>query len=288
MKKALLLMLVFTVVFVGCSLKKTESKDITEKNVELKADNHDIPAVITIPSGEVKNAIVMLHGTGSNKDEAGDGYKVISSKLAKEYNIATIRIDFIGNGDSKADYVDYNFKSAVSDALVALNALKEELKDQKEVNYSIMGWSQGGTIAMLAAGENPELFKNVITLAGALDLSGMMSDEKYNEAKKNGYFVQEFDWREPLKVSLEWCEDVKNTDVLSVFKGFKGDALVINGEKDDVVLPEVAKKIFEASQSKGSKLEIVKDADHTYNVFSQEDKSTIKEVGDIIGKWINR
>ena len=78
-----------------------------------------------MPSGEGKfPVVVMLHGTGSNRDEAGNGYKMAAPVLAEKYGIATIRIDFMGSGDSTADYTGYTFESAVSDAVAAANYAK--------------------------------------------------------------------------------------------------------------------------------------------------------------------
>ena len=83
-------------------------------------------------------------------------------------------------------------------------------------HIGVMGWSQGGTDALLCAARAADVFTSVVTWAGAPDLSDMLTDELYEQAKANGYFVMDFDWREPLNVSLQWCEDVKNTDVPSM------------------------------------------------------------------------
>ncbi|MDR0597372.1 MAG: hypothetical protein LBG14_02580 [Treponema sp.] len=72
--------------------------------------------MLTLPEGAGKfPAVVMLHGYGSNKDEAGNGYKLIAAELAKK-GIASLRIDFMGNGDSKADFVDFDPDKGASDA----------------------------------------------------------------------------------------------------------------------------------------------------------------------------
>ena len=64
---------------------------------------HTVPATVTIPTSASADAkvpgVVMLHGTGSNREEAGNGYAMAAPDLAMA-GIATIRIDFMGNGDS--------------------------------------------------------------------------------------------------------------------------------------------------------------------------------------------
>ena len=73
-------------------------------------------ATLTLPVSASKDAkvpgVVMLHGTGSNRDEAGMGYALAAPRMAAD-GIATLRIDFMGNGDSTASYRDYNYTSAV-------------------------------------------------------------------------------------------------------------------------------------------------------------------------------
>ena len=93
----------------------------------------------------------MLHGTGSNRDEAGNGYKMAAPVLAEKYGIATVRIDFMGSGDSTADYTGYTFESAVSDAVAAANYAQDARTTSTREHIGVMGWSQGGTDALLCA-----------------------------------------------------------------------------------------------------------------------------------------
>lgn len=238
----------------------------TETTVLIKNGDYEIPSVITIPKGAGDfPAVVMLHGTGSDKNEAGNGYVLAAAELAKA-GIASIRIDFIGNGDSKEDYINYNFTTAVSDANAAFDYIsKLDNIDSKRIG--IMGWSQGGTIAMLAASQNRSL-QSILTLAGSPDLSTMLSKENYETAKANGFYTMDFGWRPSLKVGLKWFQDVYSTDVLKELSYTNAPILAINGKDDDVVEPINARKIVEASSNKDSKELILEGADHTFNIFS--------------------
>ena len=229
---------------------------------------HEVVGTLTLPDGAdgAVPAVVMLHGTGSNRHEAGNGYDVAAPLLAKA-GLASLRIDFMGTGDSKASDVDYSPTSAnivakaAADYLAALETVDGDA-------IGIMGWSQGGMNAMLAAAAYPDTFKAVVTWAGAAGMKGGNFAQRYETAKKDGYTVTEYDWREPMRVGLRWYEDMAATDVLKKIAGYPGPILAIQGEADVIVVPETAGKIVEASTNSASKTHMIKDCDHTFNVFS--------------------
>lgn len=281
--------LVFMLVLVLCiaSVAVAETPGYVETVVSIDAGDHEIPATVCMPTAEgVYPAVVMLHGTGSNRDEAGGGYAYAAPVLAEEYGVATIRIDFMGNGDSTADYTGYTFESAVADAVAAAEYMAA-LENIDGDHIGVMGWSQGGTDALLAAGQHPEIFKSVVTWAGAPDLSLLLTDEDYAEAQEQGYFTMEFDWREPLNVSLQWCEDVKNVDVLDVFSAFEGPVMAIHGTEDTTVDPDWSNKIVAVSNHEMSGPYFIQGMDHTFNVFTEEDLHSLYTAIDGTGAFFS-
>ena len=283
MKKCLVFMLVFVLCIASAALAETPG--YVETVVSIDAGDHQIPATVCMPTAEgTYPAVVMLHGTGSNRDEAGGGYAYAAPVLAEKYGVATIRIDFMGNGDSTADYTGYTFESAVADAVAAAEYIAAQENIDGE-HIGVMGWSQGGTDALLSAGQHPEIFKAVVTWAGAPDLSDMLPDELYAEAQKNGYFTMEFDWRDPLNVSLQWCEDVKNVNVLDVFTGFDGPVLAIHGTEDTTVDPDWSNKIAGTSTNEASGTCFIEGMDHTFNVFTEEDLHSLYTAIDATGAF---
>ena len=231
---------------------------------------HTIPAIVTLPTAEGKfPGVVMLHGTGSEKNEAGGGYAIAAPILAGQ-GIATIRFDFMGNGESTADYVNYNYTSAKVDAKAAADYLTG-LDAVDAAKLGVMGWSQGGTDAILAAAAYPDTFQAVVTWSGALDLSTMFED--FDAAKKaaetDGFFEMTFDWREPLHVGAQWFQEVKDTDILKEVAKIEAPILAINGLADTTVTPDNADKIVAAAKNAKSFEYLIENCDHTYNVFAE-------------------
>ncbi len=286
MKK--LISMVVILILMLCAVASADQSAYEETVIAIQGADYEIPATVCMPAGEGPfPAVVMLHGTGSTRDEAGNGYLYAAPVLAEKYGIATIRIDFPGNGESKADYMQYTFKSAVADA----KAAAEYMAGLDSINgdaIGVMGWSQGGTDALLACAWEPDTFKSIVTWAGAPDmkLDGFFSEEDYKEAKENGFFVMEFDWRDNLNVSLQWCDDVANTDVLGEFsKGYSGPVMAIAGTNDDTVDPEWSKKIVAASSNGASRTYFIEGMDHTFNVFAEEDLHSLYDAVDATGAF---
>ncbi len=140
---------------------------------------------------------------------------------------------------------------------------------------AVMGWSQGGTNALLAAAAYPGTFKAVVTWAGALDLTTMFDNftAAYETAKTTGSYEMTFDWRDSLPVGERWFKEVKETKVLDAIKGLKTPVLSIHGDKDDTVPFADSENVQKTLGT--SNLCTIEGADHTYNIFTEEDGATI-------------
>lgn len=287
MKKAtcfwLALVLICTLLLGTSAWAEADVYAYTEEDIWVDAsEGHKIPATLTVPvvkADERFPAVVMCHGGGSNRHEVGNAYDVAARMMA-EAGIATIRFDFIGNGDSQEDHVKYNKNVAVSEAMACQKYIAA-LDAVDESRIGIMGWSMGGGITLLTAARN-DVFKSVVTWAGAAVGGPPVSEENYALAQQQGYFVREFDWRESMNISLESIEIDKTTDVMAEISNIKVPILATVGMDDVVVKPEVAIAVVEASTHDDSMVLLLKSVDHTYNALTGDmhavEKATIQTI----------
>ncbi len=249
--------------------RTTKSQFYDSKSLLIPNATYEIPSILTLPHNiNCCPVIVMLHGTGSNKDEAGNAYEKLAIKLAAN-GIASLRFDFIGTGDSSLDYIHYNLSSAISDVNAVIDFLNHTDIFQPQ-KIGILGWSQGGTIALLSANKNNRI-QSVVTWAASVNLAkNIIRKDNYQSAKLNGYSWLEFSWREPLRLGLKWYEEVLNTDVLKEVEQIESPILAINGTRDNVVPTADAHNIVKASPNTSSRVLLIENADHTLGVFNKD------------------
>ncbi len=247
---------------------------VQAKETSLMLDNGDyrIPAILSLPDGVTLPvpAVVMLHGSASQKNEVGDLYKALASRLADQ-GIASIRIDFAGSGDSPVDYLQYTLTSATRDAQVALNYLSAQTGVDAQ-RLGVIGFSQGGLIAQLLIAQNPQLKAFVAWSSVASDGVGDFSpvfEDAYQRAKAQGFAEQTYSWRSPLKISLQWFEEIRAQKAFSAMSHYNGALLAIAGSEDTVVDPDSAKRLVLASNATPGEALIIKGADHIFRVLDK-------------------
>ncbi|GAA6186492.1 MULTISPECIES: alpha/beta fold hydrolase [Alteromonadaceae] len=252
-----------------------------ETSLFLDNGEYQIPAIYSAPSGMDKYpAIILLHGTASNKNEVGDLYAILAKRL-RDNNIASIRIDFAGTGDSEVDYSQYTLASAVRDADMARGFLIEQPQILAD-SLAVLGFSQGGLIAQLLVIEHPELAALVTWSSVAGDGGEPFSSQfgqYYAEAKNNGVAELTFEWRAPLNLSVQWFEQVKKQKSLTELANYPGAVLAIAGGADTIVDPISSLRLIQAAGSEDAQAVVLKGADHVFNVLdptATEDEVLLK------------
>ncbi len=260
------------------------------QHITLNNGSYDIPAIFSVPDKKIDKqipAVIMLHGTGTQKDEVGNLYKSLSEKL-EALGIASIRLDFAGSGDSKASDLEYSLSSAVLDGKTAFNYLQANAQIDKS-RIGVVGFSQGALISQLLVIEEPNIKSLAVwspAVGNGITPMKAFFEQYYDEAKQNGYALIKYDWRSPFKVNLTWFEQLKAQQSLTLMKQFTGSLLAISGTNDTVLPWENANTLITASGSKDATAVTMKDGDHIFNVFAPKAHQS-KELLEITANWLN-
>lgn len=241
----------------------------------LAQSDYSVPAVIALPEGGGSApAVLLLHGTASQKNEVGGLYRDLADALAAR-GMASLRIDFAGTGDSPVDYRHYTLTSASRDAHTALTWLRAHPRVQGQP-IAVIGFSQGGMIAQQLVVEEPAVAALVTWSAAATDGAGSFDDffdAHYAQAKEDGFASVTFPWLpQPLEFDLQWFEEMRAQRTFSAMASVNLPILALAGLADKSVPYAQTVNLIEQSPNPLSRAVLLPGADHTFNVLTASDK----------------
>jgi len=233
--------------------------------------------------------VVMAHGFGGSRNETGI-FTMAAEELAA-LGVASIRMDFPGSGDSTESFANNNLGNMLKDIAASRDyAIAQAEVDSNSVG--LLGWSMGGRLVVLAASQD-DSYSVVATWAPAVSngAGSMMNSfggrEAYDDFKaralRDGSVPFKTFWGLELELGLQFFTDMEQTAPLDAVQAFEGPLLVLYGDLDDVVLPEVSESLIDAAVNSPEVLRhVVKGADHGLGVFSDEPHLTQEVVATTV------
>lgn len=261
----------------------------TQKNILIEG-KHSKPILMDLYLPTVnkpKNTLIYCHGFKGFKDWGTN--EILAQYFAKN-DINFIKFNFSHNGGTPQQPIDFpdleafgnnNFTKELDDLDAVLNWIefKNEFENLTIHNpITILAHSRGSGTAIIKASEDSRIDK-VISLAGVSDFKTRFLDEttlKY--WKQNGViYVENSRTKQQMPLYYQIAEDFfNNSDRLSIEKAsqtLNKPHLIIHGTNDPTVPLEEAKKVHR--WSKNSKLEVIQNADHVFNVKHPWDKDQL-------------
>ena len=229
-----------------------------EKTVDFKVDGQKVIGTLNIPDGVSKPPVVLLlHGfTGSrNELEIPAVKEGIFSRAAKAWadkGVASLRIDFRGNGESEGKFEDMTMDGLIADAEAGLDYLAASPDVDKD-KMAIVGWSMGGAVGAVVAGRTEHDLDSVTLWAPATN---------------TGFF-----------------ESMYRIDPVAELEAYDGPLLVAVGSKDDVVYPQPASGQVLLDYHEGPEELWVKPMDHVFNALQGVEMvdELIAKTGEFVG-----
>lgn len=200
------------------------------------------------------------------------------SRALTAKNIAVMRFDFTGLGESEGDFADTNFSGNVQDLICAA----DHLKQQYEEPNIMIGHSLGGAAAILAASLLQSI-EAVVTIGAPADPPHVkhLFESSLEEIDQTGFARVSIGGR-PFTIKKQFIEDLEKNDLTNTIASLKKPLLVFHSPQDEIVDIKNAERIYTAAHHPKSYVSLNK-ADHLLT-----NKKDATYVGEVIASWAER
>lgn len=244
-----------------------------QKAVELIVGGLTLRGMLHQPETKAPSPIViLLHGITGTKLEPHRIF-LKTSRTLEAAGIASIRFDFSGHGESDGDFLNMTLTREVEEAKAILSYTKSlSFVDANRVG--LLGFSLGGAVASIVAGEAPLEIKSMALWAPA--------GHAYEDIKKIAESASTDDpeyyhlWGNVWKKSS--LNDFKQWEIYRTAAAYQGPVLIMHGSADTSV-PLADSERYLALYDNSAKMQIVKDANHTFDDVSWEKQVIEASVG---------
>ncbi|HEX5731712.1 MAG TPA: alpha/beta fold hydrolase [Blastocatellia bacterium] len=293
------------------------SEEVTFQNGEVT-----LGGTLTLPKREAAArhpAAVIISGSGSQNRDGSGGllgfYKQIAERLSSN-GVAVLRHDDRGVGRSSMPKKPTAYRDLVADTRAAVDYLRAR-KEIDPDRIMLVGHSEGGTTAVVIASEDQKIAALVL-LAGATlaNLDKLLMEQTvYQQALERSFNPQD---REKYPQIVQWLlarieearagkQDVAPTDLYEylrqhlslnlpdAYRRVKCPVLILQGERDALVLPHHAIDAARALAESGNKrvlLRILPNLSHIFApspldgaVEARQKTEISPDVLELIQKW---
>lgn len=237
--------------------------------------NEMLSGRLEMPEGEAKAFALFAHCFTCTKDIAAASR--ISRKLTKS-QIAVLRFDFTGLGNSDGDFSNTNFSSNRQDLLSACRFLSDKYKTPE----LLIGHSLGGAACLSVASELQDI-KAVVTIGAPSDvkhISHLFSTEM-EQIEKEGEAEVLLAGRR-FRIKKQFIEDINEMSLLDKVGKLQAAVALFHSPQDETVSIDHAKNIYLAAKHPKSFISLDK-ADHL--LTSKEDA---EYVASVLAAWCER
>ena len=195
-----------------------------------------------------------------------------SCEAMREAGFSTLRFDLYGHGESEGEFKNHTLFKWISNTLAVIDYARS-LPFVTDIFLS--GHSQGGLVAALVAGMEPDRVKGMILRAPAFMIprcarDGNMLGYRFDPA----YIPDEIQVIKGLTLNGDYIRVAQTIHVEDAIDRFSGSVLLIHGDQDDTV--PLQDSIDAAKRYTNCKLEIIRGETHHFDQHTERMKEAIR------------
>ncbi|MFV0393389.1 MAG: alpha/beta hydrolase [Coprobacillaceae bacterium] len=186
------------------------------------------------PNVEKFPVCIILHGFTGQKTGTKFSYVQLARMLESKH-IGTIRLDFLGSGESDLNFKDMTFRDELSCARVIL---EEVVKMPSTTEVYVLGHSMGGCVASELAKLYPNDIKKMCLWAPAFNLPEAL-DYLVGKVLPNEEGIYDHGG---FEISQDFVDDIISRNFYENLDIYQNNLLVIHGSEDKTVPYEISEK----------------------------------------------
>jgi len=242
-----------------------------------------------VPEGKWDGRTVLLcHGFASDMDDAGGLYKRLAGELAAQ-GIASLRINFRGEGDAKRTNIESTLTTRLEDAAAAhAYLLQDKQVDAKRLG--VLGWSLGATTAIETGARHPDWFRTMALWSSPggdqfAIFSGGEFHEAMAQAERTGTGSVAYPGWKTVTLHKEFFASFRGIDLDKSLAKYPGAFLSVRGA-EDYLGPHEA-EFLKIAPGRPAEAVIIGGADHIFHVFDGEQGQSARVI-EVTVAWFGR